>query len=70
MLLVDIEGGELSLFDGVNLDGISKVMVEMHTKHYGLPGVRRLFDAFHGQGFCYQPRFSRSDVIMFRRLEA
>jgi FkbM family methyltransferase len=51
VLTCDIEGGELGLFDDVDLTGIRHVVIETHPKVYGEDGLRRVDEALRRQGF-------------------
>ena len=53
MLIVDIEGGEETLFEGVDLTGIKKIMVELHQPTIGRHGIKRVFDRLSAQNFHY-----------------
>ena len=69
LLVVDIEGGELGLFDGVKLTTVRKVLIEIHEKIIGGVGVKAVFDFFSAQDFYYDPLGSEGRVVLFRRLE-
>ncbi len=67
LLVVDIEGAETALFDGVQLDGVQKVLIEVHHKEIGPAGVGALFAFFAAQGLVYDPRHSERGVVVFMR---
>ena len=67
MLLIDIEGAELSLFRDIDLTGVRKVLVELHKPIYGEAGLEEIFRFFKRNGFARDPRFSRGGVVLFRR---
>ncbi len=69
LLVVDIEGGEFSLFDNVDLTTVRKALIEVHEKVIGGAGVKSVFDFFSAQGFYYDPLGSEGRVVLFRRLE-
>lgn len=68
VLICDIEGGELGLFDATPLDGVTHVVIELHTRAYRGEGVQRVFDSLHRLGFYYHQKYSRGDVVTFARL--
>ena len=68
MLLIDIEGAELDLFHDIDLGGVRKVLVELHKRSYGEAGLQRIDRFFAASGFARDPRFSRGQVVLFRRL--
>lgn len=70
VLVCDIEGGEADLFGDAPLDGVSHVMMELHTRVYGGEGIRRTFDGMHRQGFCYHQKLSKADIVVFERLKS
>jgi FkbM family methyltransferase len=53
-LIVDIEGGEATLFDGVDLSSVRAMFVEMHVEIIGESGMQKLIDRFQEQGFEYR----------------
>jgi len=67
MLMIDIEGGEGSLFKDVELPGVNKVLLEMHKSLIGPDGVRRVLDFFAKRGFVRDPDCSVGQVVLFRR---
>lgn len=42
VLVCDIEGGELGLFDGLDLSGVRNLVLELHPKVYGKEGLARI----------------------------
>lgn len=66
MLVVDIEGGELQLFDSVALGTVKKVYIELHQKVIGRRGMKRVFDFFHAQNFHYDQNHSCGSVVLLR----
>jgi FkbM family methyltransferase len=69
VLLVDIEGGELDLFESAetlgSLDGIA---LELHPDIYGSAGVLRVFQALGRLGFAYDTNLSRGRNVALRRI--
>lgn len=71
IVVCDIEGAELDLFDGADLSSARYVIMEIHPKVYGAEGVRRIFDNMSAKGFGYSPKISRGGtVITFERVGA
>ena len=70
MLIIDVEGTEGELLQHASdLDGVRKVMIEVHEKALRPVGVKRLFDFFSAAGFYVDVGMSVFGVILFRRLE-
>jgi hypothetical protein len=67
VLMVDIEGGEAKLFNGVDLTGVRCVVVELHQLLTGLAGVADCFSATATVGFAYDPVGSNGPIVTFRR---
>jgi FkbM family methyltransferase len=66
MLIVDIEGGEDTLFSGdVPLTGVKKVYLEIHQSVLGRVGMKRVFDFFSSRDFHYDQWHSSHGVILF-----
>jgi hypothetical protein len=45
------KGGEDGLFEGIDLTGVRKIMLEVHQPTIGRRGVKRLFDQLSAQNF-------------------
>lgn len=69
LLIVDIEGGELTLFDDVRLPTVRKIMVEVHMPVIGRAGVKHLFDTLSAQGFHYDPHHSNRAIVTFSAID-
>jgi FkbM family methyltransferase len=67
MIVMDIEGGEASLFDGSDLPGVQKIMMEVHQQHIGGKAMADLFCHLAQSGFHYDQNDSAGAVILFRR---
>ncbi|WP_170342222.1 FkbM family methyltransferase [Ruegeria arenilitoris] len=68
VLIVDIEGGERTLFDDIDLVGIQKIYLEVHTRKIGLRGIQSCFDSLSALGFAYDQRVSCGGSVLFRRV--
>jgi FkbM family methyltransferase len=69
MLIVDIEGGEETLFDGVDLACVRKIMIELHQHIIGRRGVKKVFDVLSAQNFHYETYHSASSVVTFSNVK-
>lgn len=70
VVLLDIEGGEAALFDHPLPDHVRLVVLELHGKHYGPSGIRRIFDGLSAARFAYCPAGSRGSTVVFERVPA
>lgn len=66
-LICDIEGGEGTLFDDVDLGPVRYVLVELHTNRIKAEGVVNLFENMHRHGFFYHQQASGEGVVLFKR---
>ena len=69
MLIVDIEGGEESLFEGVDLTGVKKIMLEIHQQIIGRHGVKKVFDLLSAQNFHYETWHSAREIVTFSHVD-
>lgn len=68
IIACDIEGGELGLFDDVNMPSVQKIMLETHQTALGGEGMRQVFHAMHKADFHYDERYSSGSVSVFTRI--
>jgi FkbM family methyltransferase len=66
-LIVDIEGGEIALFDGLALDGIQKLCLEVHPGQTGQPAVDALIASLERQGFVIARTSRLHNVVFLQR---
>jgi FkbM family methyltransferase len=66
-LIVDIEGGEIDLFNELELDGVEKICLEIHPARTGRAAVDALFANLARQQFVREGTSRRADVLFFRR---
>lgn len=66
-LIVDIEGGEVDLFDNLQLDGIEKLCLEVHPGRTGRDAVDNLFAFLARQQFVRERTSRRENVVFFQR---
>lgn len=67
ILVVDIEGGEADLFDGLDMTTVRHISLEIHRNVLGGIGVAKLFNQLSAAGFHYDPRTSQGRVVTFTR---
>lgn len=65
LLIVDIEGGEVELFDHIELHGVKKILIEIHQNVIGRHGVKHLFDTLGSEGFHYDVWHSSRQIVLF-----
>ncbi len=65
VLIVDIEGGERDIFDGLILDGVRQLIVEVHQPRIGFAGIASCISHLAGAGFTYDPVGSAGSNIVF-----
>jgi FkbM family methyltransferase len=68
VLVMDVEGGEATLFDGMDLSGVRAISLEVHRRLTGLAGIRDLFMTLGGAGFAYEPTWSEGPIVVFHRV--
>lgn len=69
MLIADIEGGEEVLFEDVNLDGVTKIMAELHQDTIRRRGIKRVFDLLSARDFHYDVWHSTRSVVTFSHVD-
>lgn len=69
LIVCDIEGGELDLFENANLNGVKKVYMEIHQRVLGRRGIKRIFDTMSGRGFHYDQHHSGGSVVLFSHVD-
>ena len=67
VIICDIEGGELNLFEEVDLSNVRSILIEVHKAEIGLAGIDRLISALSKVGLTYNPNFSVGAVILFSK---
>ncbi|MBB4279660.1 FkbM family methyltransferase [Rhizobium mongolense] len=68
-IVCDIEGAELDLFMNASLFGVTRVLVEIHSRIIGRTGVKRLFDAMSARDFHYDEFHSHGSVVLFSHIK-
>lgn len=69
LLIVDIEGGELELFDFIDLSGVKKIFIELHQNTIGREGMLHVFEVLARQNFHYDQWHSKGAVILFSLID-
>ncbi len=68
LLIVDIEGGEIEVFDNINLNGVKKILIEIHQNVIGREGVKHVFDTLSAEGFHYDVWHSKQQIVLFSHI--
>ncbi len=68
LIVCDVEGAEVDLFENADLSGVDRIFLEVHDHVTGLSGVGRLFATLAAKGMVYDPRHSEGSVVLFRRV--
>lgn len=63
LLIVDIEGGELELMRHVRLDGIERVLIELHPEVIGEEGCETVAVTLAEAGYAVAPAIRGSDTV-------
>lgn len=69
VLVVDIEGGEMQIFNNAALPGVRAVIIELHREVTKLRGIAQIFTRMASAGFAYDPDISIRNIIAFVRHE-
>ncbi len=70
VIVCDIEGAELGLFDKVDLSGVRMVILELHPKVYGQEQMAMIINMMLHKGFSIIPEKKPSSVWTFERVVA
>ncbi len=69
-MLIDIEGGETVLFDGITeVPSVHSVLIELHQMAIGREGIASFFKKMMSMGFGYDQRYSNGKVVLFQKLD-
>lgn len=69
LLIVDIEGGEESLFNQIDLGSVRKIMLEVHQSVIGRRGMKAVFDALSQRDFHYDQWHSSYNIVTFSHVD-
>lgn len=67
VIISDIEGGEIDVFEGIDLSGVRTVIIEVHPLVYGLEGQRKVLKYLDDQGFRAEREYLSGSVWIFNR---
>ena len=62
MLVVDIEGGEIDLFKGMEFSSVNKICIELHPNFTGINKMNVMLDELYNQGFKMVESWSKPAV--------
>ncbi|MCL6705551.1 FkbM family methyltransferase [Pseudomonas sp. R2.Fl] len=68
-IVCDIEGAEVELFMNADLPGVTRVLMEIHSRVVGRAGIKRLFDAMSARDFHYDEFHSHGSVVLFSHVQ-
>ena len=63
VIVCDIEGGEMGLFDAADLSGVRAMVVEFHPKVYGEKGLARIMGVLAAKGLTLAPRNKEGSTV-------
>lgn len=66
-LIIDIEGGEVDLFQSCDLGPIQRIVVEIHPTMCSLSGMAGMFESLHRQGFRNNAGLDQGTVLALER---
>jgi FkbM family methyltransferase len=67
LLIIDAEGAERELFDGAELSGVSKIILELHDRIIGTDGTEQIRSRLASMGFQEDHALSSPDHLVLRR---
>ncbi|WP_371170588.1 FkbM family methyltransferase [Aliiroseovarius sp. 2305UL8-7] len=67
VIVADIEGGELDVFENVDLKGVRTIIIEVHPLVYGVEGQRSLLKNLDEQGFRAEQEYVTGSVWVLTR---
>jgi hypothetical protein len=65
--LAPVADGEGDGLAAMRLDGVRKVVVELHPRHLDAALIQRVVEAFAAQGFHADPEHSSGTIVLFSR---
>ena len=68
VIVADIEGAEIDVFDGLDLGGVRTVIIEVHPLVYGMDGQRKVLKYFDDQGFRAEKEYLAGSVWILNRV--
>jgi hypothetical protein len=67
LLIIDAEGAERELFEGAELAGVTKIVLELHDRIIGPDGTDRVRATLARIGFKEDRRLSSPEHLVLRR---
>jgi len=67
VIVCDIEGGEIDLFDGADLTNISLIILEAHEGFVGKDAIDVMIKGFVSRGFALDSEETKYDVLVLRK---
>lgn len=64
-MIIDIEGGEVDLIPRLNLQGVEKIIIEVHQRYTGMEGVSTVFQSLLNRNFMADLDHTRVNVYTF-----
>ena len=68
LFVCDIEGGESRVFDGIQLQGIRAVVIELHPAVIDRLAIKRVYDCCAAAGLYPRVELSSATVVAFERV--
>ena len=65
VLKMDIEGAELDLFRDLRVEGLKRIVLEVHPHKIGKAGMIEIFSGLCAEGFAYNAALSEGPVVCF-----
>ena len=67
VLIIDAEGAEREMFDGAQLEGVDRIILELHDRVIGPLGTDRVRASLAAIGFQQDQRLSSPEHLVLRR---
>jgi FkbM family methyltransferase len=67
VLIVDAEGAEREMFEGAQLEGVTRIVLELHDRVIGPLGTDRVRASLAAMGFHQDQRLSSPEHLVLRR---
>lgn len=67
VLIIDAEGAEREMFDGAQLEGVTRIVLELHDRVIGPAGTDRVRASLAAMGFQQDQRLSSPEHLVLRR---
>jgi FkbM family methyltransferase len=67
LLIIDAEGAEREMFDGAQLRGVTRIVLELHDRVIGPAGTDQVRASLRALGFYQDQRLSSPEHLVLRR---